>query len=159
MKESVLDVLMYLFEHYVDEDADLETDRDALHSALLQAGFPESEVAKAFTWLEDLTETGELLDGSAGGAPAAIRVYTDEEQERLDLECRSMLLYLEQTGVLDGASRELVIDRVLALETAEIDVEQLKWVVLMVMFNRPGREDVLPWMEELVFERSTGQLH
>ena len=47
MKESVLDVLMYLFEHYVDEDADLETDRDALHSALLQAGFPESEVAKA----------------------------------------------------------------------------------------------------------------
>lgn len=159
MKESVLDVLMYLFEHYVDEDADLDTDRDSLHRALLRAGFPETEVSKAFTWLEDLTESGEVLEIAADGAPAAIRVYTDEEQERLDLECRSMLLYLEQTGVLDGASRELVIDRVLALETDEIDVEQLKWVVLMVMFNRPGREDVLPWMEELVFERSTGQLH
>lgn len=159
MKESVLDVLMYLFEHYVDEDADLDTDRDSLHRALLQAGFPETEVSKAFTWLEDLTESGEVLEIAADGAPAAIRVYTDEEQERLDLECRSMLMYLEQTGVLDGASRELVIDRVLALETDEIDVEQLKWVVLMVMFNRPGREDVLPWMEELVFERSTGQLH
>ena len=55
MKESVLDVLMYMFEHYFDEDADMEADRDNLEHALLQAGFPESEVNKAFTWLEDLT--------------------------------------------------------------------------------------------------------
>ncbi len=159
MKENLLDVLMYLFEHYVDEDADLQTDRDSLHGALLEAGFPETEVSKAFTWLEALTEAERDIGRPVGPGPAAVRVYTDDEQERLDLECRSLLVYLEQVGVLDGGSRELVIDRVLALGTDEIDVEQLKWVVLMVLFNQPGREDVIPWMEEFVFERAAGQLH
>ncbi|OCG93871.1 hypothetical protein LMG918_19445, partial [Xanthomonas euvesicatoria] len=28
MKESILDVLLYLFEHYFSEDADLVRDRD-----------------------------------------------------------------------------------------------------------------------------------
>jgi Smg protein len=159
MKESVLDVLMYLFEHYVDEDADLEADRDSLHQELLQAGFPEAEVGKAFAWLEELTEAERGVARPVGAGPAAIRVYTDDEQERLDIECRSLLLYLEQAGILDGPARELVIDRVLALGTDDIDIEQLKWVVLMVLFNQPGHEDVIPWMEEFVFERASGQLH
>src|SRR3546814_3199767 len=37
MKESILDVLLYLFEHYFTEDADLVRDRDSLQSGLLQA--------------------------------------------------------------------------------------------------------------------------
>ena len=32
MKESILDVLLYLFEHYFTEDADLVRDRDSLQS-------------------------------------------------------------------------------------------------------------------------------
>ncbi|MGD9390183.1 MAG: DUF494 family protein, partial [Thioalkalispiraceae bacterium] len=68
-------------------------------------------------------------------------------------------LFLEQTGVLDHNTRELVIDRVMALEADEIDMEQLKWVVLMVLFNQPGREAAFAWMEDLVFEEATGILH
>ena len=41
MKESVLDVLMYMFEHYFDEDAELEADRENLQHALLSP-FPDS---------------------------------------------------------------------------------------------------------------------
>ena len=41
----------------------------------------------------------------------------------------------------------------------EIDLEQLKWVVLMVLFNQPGREAAFAWMEDLVFEETTGMLH
>ena len=47
MKESILDVLLYLFEHYFTEDADLARDRDSLQSGLLQAGFSPAEDGSA----------------------------------------------------------------------------------------------------------------
>src|SRR3546814_19766368 len=54
MKESILDVLLYLFEHYFTEDADLVRDRDSLQSGLLQAGFSPAETSQAFHWLDAL---------------------------------------------------------------------------------------------------------
>ncbi len=46
-----------------------------------------------------------------------------------------ILLFLEQIQVLNLETREMVIERVLALDTAEFDLEDLKWVILMVLFN------------------------
>ena len=59
MKESILDVLLYLFEHYFVEDAALARDRDSLSSGplfkeLAQAGFTPAEINKAFDWLDAL---------------------------------------------------------------------------------------------------------
>src|SRR5690606_39970787 len=56
MKESILDVLLYLFEHYFSEDADLVRDRDSLQAGLLQAGFSPAEISKAFDWLDALAD-------------------------------------------------------------------------------------------------------
>ena len=159
MKESVLDVLMYLFEHYLDDDSDVESDQEALKLELIQAGFPETEISKAFNWLEGLAAEQEEYPRTVRQDNPTMRIFTHEEVERLGLECRGFIYFLEQVGVLDTTTRELVIDRVMALETDELDLEQLKWVVLMVLFNQPGRESVYTWMEDFVFERSNGRLH
>ena len=42
--------------------------------------------------------------------------------------------------------------RVFEALAAEIDVEQIKWVVLMVLFNQPGQEANFAWMEDLMFD-------
>ncbi len=47
----------------------------------------------------------------------------------------------------------------MALETDDIDLSQLKWVILMVLFNQPGQEEAYAWMEDLLFEDVTGYLH
>ncbi len=159
MKESVLDVLMYLFEHYLDEETDVESDQESLRAELVRAGFPEAEIGKAFSWLEGLT-----IEHEEGGAieiarVGSVRIYTEEEMGRLDTRSRGFLLFLEQVGVLDGLSRELVIDRVMALEGEEIDLDQLKWVVLMVLFNQPGRESAYAWMEDLVIDNAGERLN
>lgn len=159
MKEGVLDVLMYLFEHCFDEDTDVESDEALLREELADAGFPPAEIAKAFDWLEGLTAEHEGIPSGAVKDSAVTRIYTAHERERLDLECRGLLMFLEQVGVLDPLTRELVIDRVMALGTDGIDVEQLKWVVLVVLFNQPGRDSMLQWMEDVVFERTHAQLH
>ncbi|STU48800.1 Uncharacterized protein conserved in bacteria [Klebsiella pneumoniae] len=69
------------------------------------------------------------------------------------------LLFLEQIQVLNLETREMVIERVLALDTAEFELEDLKWVILMVLFNIPGCENAYQQMEELLFEVNEGMLH
>ena len=158
MKESVLDVLLYLFEHYFVEQPDLARDRGSLQSGLLQAGFSPTEICKAFDWLDGLAaERSE--SGLAVRPEGALRVFAEPELARLDIECRGFLLFLEQNGVLDAIRRELVLDRVMALDGGEIDLEDLKWVVLMVLFAQPGQEDAYAWMESHLFDGQGEILH
>ena len=158
MKENILDVLMYLFENYMNDEIETDKDEEALRSELQQAGFHQRQISKAFDWLEGLTT---LQDGEIAPAQqnVSIRVYTDKESERLDTEARGFLQFLENVGVLDHAARELVVDRIMALDEDEVDMEHLKWVVLMVLFNQPGREEAYAWMEDLVFDENAGNLH
>ena len=157
MKENVFDVLMYLFEYYNEEDSDFEPDRYELESQLLDAGFPTAEVDKAFDWLEGLASQQEIELGSIG--QASLRIYTEEECKRLDLKARGFLLFLEQIGILKPKTRELIIDRIMALDSEEFDLEQLKWVVLMVLFNQPDFNGPYHWLEEIVFDDSHTYLH
>jgi Smg protein len=60
---------------------------------------------------------------------------------------------------LSPNQREILIDRLLALETHDIDVEQIKWVVLMVLFSQPGQELAYARMEDLVFDEGETTLH
>jgi Smg protein len=46
--------------------------------------------------------------------------------------------------------REVVLDRLLALDSEELDTEQIKWVVLMVLSSQPGQEQAFARMEDLV---------
>ena len=157
MKESILDVLLYLFEHYFTEDADLARDRDSLQSGLLQAGFSPAEVSKAFDWLDALADQRPALPAVLADGPT--RIYAGPELDRLDVECRGFLLFLEQHGVLDADQRELVLDRAMALDQDELDLDDLKWVVLMVLFNQPGSEAAYAWMETQMFVDEPEPVH
>ena len=153
MKEKVFDVLMYLFENYMDDGQDFNPDQESLTQELTQAGFPRGEVNKAFTWLEELSTLGDQnpVGMVAASSFGAMRHYSDEELDKLDSKARGLVLQLEQGGVLDAYTRELVIDRAMALESDEIDLEQLRWIVLMVLFNQPGQEHAYTVLEDVVF--------
>jgi len=160
MKETVLDVLMFLLQSYIDGDHDNESEpeRDQLSLELLEAGFPQDEINKAFVWLDGLAaQHGEIT--ASAPAPHSIRLYHDDEQLRIGSECQGYLLYLEQTGVITAITRELIIDRVMALDEEEVDIERLKWVTLMVLFNQPEQEYTFEWIENMVFEQDAEFLH
>jgi Smg protein len=148
MKESVLDVLMYLFENYTDNEFNDVERYDGLRDELIGAGFPEEEVAHAFAWLDGLADRRGVP--SLAGSERTLRVYARREQVRLSAECRGFLLYLEQLGILLPQARELVIDRLMAIED-EIDLERVKWVLLLVLMNQPGHEDAYEHMQDLVY--------
>ena len=159
MKENVLEVLMYLFENYMEEQELVNPDKEELKVELHEAGFADSEVEKALKWLEGLAALNEKQHAVTSQHAQSMRVFTRREVEKLDTESRGFIIFLENIGVLDNTTREMVIDRSMALDGVQIDLEQVKWVVLMVLFNQPGQEAAFAWMEDLVFDEYTGSIH
>ena len=155
MNETVLDVLMYLFENFSDQDYEYSPDQAVLREELLQAGFGEREIDRALDWLDGLNVAETTADAPIPRT-ATVRIYDALEQERLDPQCRGYMLHLEQIGILSPTQREVVIDRLMALDGSDIDIEQLKWVVMMVLFSQPGQEQAYARMEDLVFADDPG---
>lgn len=158
MNENVVDILIYLFENFMDAELSSQPDQTALQEELMQAGFPAPMIKKAFHWLDELAWRQSACEQTAH-TRQSIRIYTAQESIRLDTKCRGMLLFLEQHEILNQISRELVIDRALALDTAHISVEDLRWIVLLVLMNQPGQESAFVRMEELIYNDTPQYLH
>ncbi|HEY6515552.1 MAG TPA: DUF494 domain-containing protein [Steroidobacteraceae bacterium] len=139
---SVLKVLIYVYDHYMLADPSDVPERHHMLEDLQRRGFSVSEVVHAMEWLSALVGDQRAALGSADPEPGreALRVFADGELLRLSADCRAFLLQLDRQHVLTPRQRELVIDRALALDVDEIDVEQLKWVVLLVLSSQPGQE-------------------
>jgi Smg protein len=158
MNENVVDILIYLYENYMDSEQQSPSNQAELHDELIQAGFPEREIDRAFRWLDELASYQSSQDFRPYADPS-FRVFTEQEIQRLDSDCRGLLLFLEQNSILDQASRELVIERAIALENIHFGVEELKWIVLMVLMNQPGQENAHAQMEDLIYNEQPLYLH
>ena len=158
MKQSVFDVLMYLFENYIDDDSVKQTNPEELKALLKDAGFGKHHICAAFDWLEGLVRQQDEVDVVANSSNT-LRVYHASESAKLNIECQGFLHFLEQMGVIDATSREHIIERAMALEADEIDLTQLKWLVLMVLFNQTGSDEAYVWMENMVLDNVNKDFH
>ena len=155
---SVLDILIYVFDRYMLDEQPEVPERERLARDLERAGFAPAKVERALDWLTDLA-FGNERGAEAGAAQRGVRVFSDSELARLSTECRGLLLTLERARVLTPAQRELVIERMLALDADEPDTEQLKWVVLMVLSSQPGQELAVERLGGLVAEARLNAPH
>lgn len=157
----MFDILMYLFENYIHSEAEIMVDHDVITDELTRAGFHQDEIYKALTWLEKLAalQDTDAYPYFSREATRSFRIYTEEEKLLLDVECQGFLMFLEQVNLLDFTTREMVIDRVMELDTKFFSIDDLKWVVLMVLFNVPGKETAYSQMEDLIFDEQEGPLH
>jgi len=158
----MFDILMYLFESLIHNESDFHVDQETLTEELVRAGFHHDEIYKALAWLEKLAalqETEHKPYLTPGACSAVNRVYVDTELAVLDVEARGFIMFLEQINVLDVTTREMVIDRLMEIDNQEFCLEDLKWIILMVLFNVPGKEKAYAQMENLLFEVPDGPLH
>ena len=150
MDNTVFDILVYVFDHYLFEELPVSAERADIARDLEIAGFRGANVERALDWLADLAD--ERGRPGLHANESAFRLYSPEECARLDADCRGLLLSLERGGILSPTQREIVIDRLLALDHDELSIEQVKWVVLMVLSCQPGQEAACERMEDMVFE-------
>ncbi len=147
----VLDVLIYVYDHYMMSDPADVPARRQIFSALARKGFTAGEVVDAMEWLSVLAAGSQsAAAGEPAAGPRAVRVFADGELWRLSEECRGFLTRLDRDGVLTPEQRELVIERTLALDVPEPTLDQLKWVVLLALSVQPAEDAALARFEALM---------
>ncbi len=162
IKQSVVDVLMFLFECYLDDEEPTETshvteERDSIQLRLEEMGFQNNEINQAFDWLEG------LVDYQHNNQPVLLketstRIYSEQEKKLISRESIGFLYFLEQTTLLTPVTRELILDRVVALGHS-LDAEQLKWIIMIVLHSRPNEKNALALMADFIFDETIDHSH
>jgi Smg protein len=128
------DVLVYVFENCQQTEVAHEADRVA--KKLSAAGFEDSDISEALHWLAGVRTGPHASLGNLPDAQRSFRAFAAREIAKLDAQCRGFLMTLEHSGILTAQTRELVIERSLAAAGEALTLEQLKLIVLMVMWNQ-----------------------
>ena len=128
------EILVYLFENCQQREVAYERERIA--KKLSAAGFEHADISEALHWLAGMARVPQVEPVALPDAGHSFRAFAPRELAKLDARCRGFLLTLEQSGILTPQDRELVIERSLATSSASLTLEQLKLVVLMVLWNR-----------------------
>ncbi|MCX7164435.1 MAG: DUF494 domain-containing protein [Betaproteobacteria bacterium] len=145
----MIDILVYLFENYLPDAC---PEPAVLARKLSAAGFGTDDISAALSWLDGLAgeESGRCREPALAGA---MRIYDEEEQERLPSVCRGFIAFLEQHDAVDAPLREAIIERALALPDAQISLDRLKVIVLAVIWRYRHEVDALI-LEELLAEEA-----
>src|SRR5688572_7053187 len=128
------DILVFLFENC--QQAEIAYDRDRVAKKLSAAGFEDSDISEALRWLADMAHARHCVREPLPDSRSSFRAYAPRELTKLDALSRGFLLTLEHSGILNADTRELVIERALAANGDTLSLEQLKLVVLMVLWNQ-----------------------
>ena len=148
----MFDILVYVFENC--RQADLSHDTGRVAKKLTAAGFEESEIHEALSWLAGVVRAPQRSLAPLPERGDAFRAFAPKELAKLDVECRGFVIYLEHSGILTPPTREHVIERALAATGDAISLEQLKLIVLMVLWNQRTPSSQLI-AEELLSVRGT----
>ena len=145
----MIDILVYLFENYLPDAC---PEPEVLARKLSAAGFGSDDISAALSWLDGLAGK-EVPRCDKPALSGSIRIYDEEEQERLPAACRGFITFLEQHDAVDTPLREAIIERALALPDAEVSLDRLKVIVLAVIWRYRHEVDALI-LEELLAEDS-----
>ncbi|HUU72879.1 MAG TPA: DUF494 domain-containing protein [Burkholderiales bacterium] len=137
----MFDILVYLVENYFHNGQ--LPDAETITKRLSAAGFEEEDISEALTWLSGFGHPDETDGESAFAQSRGFRIYADEELTNLTAEARGFILFLQDSEIISAPQRELIIERVLALPETSVDLERIKLIVLMVLWNQQQSVDSL----------------
>lgn len=157
----MFDILIYLFETYVHNESKIAIDYDSLTNDLSDIGFQQKDIYNALRWLKNLSCDKKNIISSINSSSKqiSIRIYTQEESFKLNSDCRGFILFLEQLEILKLDTREIIIERIMELDVSELHLEDLKWIILIVLFNIPGCKKVYRKLENLLFNFKEEVIH
>ncbi len=157
----MFEVIIYLFESYMQVEETMEVNAEEITDELLEEGFQRSDITKALEWLDHLAGLHEQSAESRVqfAKQTSHRIYSLLEQQRLNSACQGYISYLEQADILDTYTREVVIDCAMLLEIDELALHDLKWLILMVLYNDPGSEEQFLQLESMLMDFEDGLIH
>ena len=157
----MFEVIMYLFESYMQMDQTIEISATEVTDELLDEGFQKTDINKALAWLDNFAALHQQSPENQAlpAKETSQRIYSEIEQQRLDSECRGYIIYLEQAKILNTHTRELVLDAAMSLDLETLPLYQLKWLILLVLFNDSQSSDAFLQFESMLLDFEDGLVH
>jgi Smg protein len=150
----MFDVLIEILNSLEAGHFDVKRHQDQWGKELQQVGVKPEDLQGFLNTLEKIgrLKASVLQAKPNGGFP--LRIYTEEEAERLDAEARGLLLHFETIGLLPPELREIVIDQTLKLEDIEINLPRLRLLILLVLFHQASLDVMLSHYETLAGQKN-----
>jgi Smg protein len=145
----MFEVLVFVYENYWRGDACPEPHQ--LERKLSAHGFEPEEIQEALAWLDGLNVAAQniclpadsQLEWTPEPSASSMRVFSVAEQDHLGAHGLGFLTFLESSGVLPPALREIVVDRAMAAPGDPVSLDALKIIVLMVYWRFSIEPDAL----------------
>jgi Smg protein len=137
----MFDILVFVFENC--QQADVSHAPERVARKLSAAGFDDTEISAALAWLAGVVRAPQRSLAPLPESDTAFRAFAPKELAKLDADCRGFLLFLERSGILSPASREHVIERALATAGDTLSLDQIKLIVLMVLWSQQAPASLL----------------
>lgn len=152
----MLDVIIFLFENFLKEAPEtLHSEPSEYFMELLkQEDFEKEEVLRALLWLKDF---GNMLEPEKTmplflqqPSETHFRVFSPVEIMRLGETGTGYLCFLEKKGLITPLGREIILERLLALEYKHINKDMIKWVTFIVQFFHFKDFNLLEYLEHTI---------
>ena len=144
----MFDILVYLFENYLEVSA--YPDENKLTRELSAAGFERGEINLAISWMHGLESLVQAGKEDVPAAGKSTRFFTEQEIDHVGVEGIGLIAFLENSGVLDPVQREWIIDRAFAIDEQILSLEQVKWIILFVLWSQNEPQQFL-FVEDFLF--------
>ena len=152
----MFEVLVYMFENYVE--ANVQPDHNTLAQELFEAGFDSSDINGAFEWFSSLENMADVIKDTPTLDTQAMRIYSADEVNKIDVEGLSFLMFMQQSGVVNHALHEVIMDRAMALPQEHVGVDEIRWTALMAL-RKQGRADDFLFVEDAMFGDDSPTFH
>ena len=106
---------------------------------LIDAGFQDAAIDHAMDWVEIFKnpKEGMMLHSPSN---SSVRILSDDEKNLLDVECQNYISRLEKFGLLTPEKRELLIDKLTSIGFEPMDLEVVKALSILMLFQEPSVE-------------------
>ncbi len=153
----MFELLIYMFENYLSAQSKLDFNNMSLE--LEAAGFDNDEIKIAFDWFTQLKVMSDKVPLKLKNrTKPKLRIYTANEIEKISPDALGFLIFLEQAQVLNDYEREIIIDRSMALNQNFISIDEIRWIVMMTLWNN-GKENDYLFVEDALYQKEQFSLH
>jgi len=153
----MFNLLIYMFENYLSSKTHL--DFNSITLELEAAGFDNTDIKNAVNWFSQLKKmsdkvplyTNQQLNNK-------LRVFTNHEKEKIASDGLGFILFLEQARILNSVEREIILDQAMVINQSRINIDEIRWIVMMTLWNNNRENDYL-FVENTLYQSKQSELH
>ncbi len=157
-KEAFLDVLLYLFEYYSEEPGLSKSNETQIKKELVLAGFKQDAIEHAMDWVDVFNKSPNKIDIEKP-KKHSVRILSDSEKSLMNEECQNYITRLERFGLLPPLKREVLIDKLTSIGFEPLDIEVVKALSILMLFQEPNIDVRLNTIEGDAFWESPSKLN